>query len=75
MAVHLRSDQSRVYLCAVGHRIHAWGIHLIDLLRAAVLNVWPMHVIFVKQNIVQLTEIHHFAALLAFVEVFSLCVG
>ena len=33
------------------------------------LNVWPMHVIFVKQDIVQLAHIDHFAALFTLVEV------
>jgi hypothetical protein len=37
--------------------------------RAAVLNVWPVDMILVKENIIQLAHIDHFAALLAFVEV------
>jgi hypothetical protein len=59
--------------CAGVLRKRAWE-SLIKRLRAAVLNVWPMHVIFMKQNIVQLAHINHFAALPATVEVFFLCV-
>jgi hypothetical protein len=37
-------------------------VHFFDSERAAVRNVWPVDVIFVKENIVELTLIDHFPA-------------
>jgi hypothetical protein len=45
---------------------------LVEPLRAAVLNIGSGLVIFMKQNVIQLPHINHFATLLAAIEVLSL---
>jgi hypothetical protein len=57
MAANRKSDQRRACRCAVALRLNASS----NLLRPAVLNIWPVDVIFVKENIVQLPLIDHFS--------------
>jgi hypothetical protein len=72
MATHRKSDRRRDDLCAVALRKRA-ALSLVGWfsqpLRAAVLNVWPLDVVFMKENIVESPHIDHFSALLALVKV------
>jgi hypothetical protein len=59
MGAHRKLDRRRAYRCAVGLRKRA-GCSFFDAERAAVLDVWPLDMIFVKDNVIQLPLIDHF---------------
>jgi hypothetical protein len=68
MAAHRKLDQRRDDLCVVApHRRVACSFF--DSERHTILDVGPVDMIFVKENIVELPLIDHFSASAAFVEV------
>ena len=73
MGARQRLDQSRICRCVVALHKPAWSaarsFFVSDRLRPAILDVRPVDVIFVEENIVELPLIDHFPALLALIEV------
>jgi hypothetical protein len=74
MAAHRKLDRRRDDLCGGGLGKSAWNTarSFFDSERPAVLNIRPVNVIFVKENIIELPHVDHFATLLAPVEVLFL---